>query len=192
MTVRAVPLPRWPLVVEGVTALAFGVLAWRYAATPELIPALLIAAWAGVVLTLTDLRCWRLPDIVTLPAYPILLVALAPTGRLLVATACGLAMAGIYLILWFGRPSGLGFGDVKLAGLIGLVSRSGQHRRRHHRRGRRAAARRAVGIRAAYHPERDPDQRVPLRARYDRGRAGGTAGGSLTAYLKDLVPCCAG
>ncbi|WP_061292189.1 prepilin peptidase [Herbidospora cretacea] len=120
--VRVVPLPKWPFVVEGVTALAFGVLAWRYAATPELVPALLIAAWAGVVLTLTDLRCRRLPDVVTLPAYPILLLALIPTGRLPVATACGLALAGIYLVLWFGRPSGLGFGDVKLAGLIGIVA----------------------------------------------------------------------
>ncbi|WP_051760428.1 A24 family peptidase [Herbidospora cretacea] len=117
-----VPVPRPPFVVEGVTGLLFGVLAWRYAATPELVPALLLAAWAGVVLTLTDLRTWRLPDVVTLPAYPILLAALAPTGRLMAATACGLAMAGIYLVLWFGRPSGIGFGDVKLAGLVGLVS----------------------------------------------------------------------
>ncbi|WP_066364190.1 prepilin peptidase [Herbidospora mongoliensis] len=120
--VRTVPVPLRPFVVEGVTGVAFGVLAWRHAATPELVPALLLAAWAGVVLTLTDLRCWRLPDIVTLPAYPILLIALAPTGRLMIATACGLALAGIYLILWFGRPSGIGFGDVKLAGLVGLVS----------------------------------------------------------------------
>ncbi|GAB1822429.1 prepilin peptidase [Herbidospora sp. RD11066] len=120
--VRVVPVPGKPFLVEGATGLAFGVLAWRYAAAPELIPALLLAAWAGVVLTLTDLRCWRLPDVITLPAYPILLAALVPTGRLMVAAACGLAMAGIYLILWFGRPSGLGFGDVKLAGLVGLVA----------------------------------------------------------------------
>nr|WP_062333851.1 A24 family peptidase [Herbidospora sakaeratensis] len=120
--VAVVPVPRRPFVVEAVTGLLFGVLAWRYADTSALIPALLLAAWAGVVLTITDLRTWRLPDVVTLPAYPVLLLALVPTGRLLVATACGLAMAGIYLILWFGRPSGIGFGDVKLAGLVGLVA----------------------------------------------------------------------
>ncbi|TKK77353.1 prepilin peptidase [Herbidospora galbida] len=120
--VGVVPVPRPPFVVEAVTGLLFGVLAWRYAPTPELVPALLLAAWAGVVLTITDLRTWRLPDVVTLPAYPVLLVALAPTGRLMVAAACGLAMAGIYLVLWFGRPSGIGFGDVKLAGLVGLVA----------------------------------------------------------------------
>ncbi|WP_062429259.1 prepilin peptidase [Herbidospora daliensis] len=120
--ITVVPVPRRPFVVEAITGLLFGVLAWRYAETPALIPAFLLAAWAGVVLTVTDLRTWRLPDVVTLPAYPVLLIALAPTGRLLVAAACGLAMAGIYLILWFGRPSGIGFGDVKLAGLVGLVA----------------------------------------------------------------------
>ena len=81
-----------------------------------------------VVLTATDLLVQRLPDALVLPAYPIALLATIGATlagevswhQVLVAAAC---MAGAWL-LFYGIAfftGGLGFGDVKLAGLIGLV-----------------------------------------------------------------------
>jgi leader peptidase (prepilin peptidase)/N-methyltransferase len=47
---------------------------------------------------------------------------LVPTGNLATAVICGSALAGMYALLWFIRPTALGLGDVKLAGLIGLLT----------------------------------------------------------------------
>jgi leader peptidase (prepilin peptidase) / N-methyltransferase len=94
-------------------------------------PATLALAWAAgaaVVLGAVDLLCHRLPDRVTYPAYAVcgaaLLVDAAVHGswtalvRALVAAAAAFAVAaGVAAI----APDGLGFGDVKLLGLLGLV-----------------------------------------------------------------------
>jgi leader peptidase (prepilin peptidase)/N-methyltransferase len=40
----------------------------------------------------------------------------------LAAVAAAGALAAVYAVLWFARPTGLGLGDVKLAGIIGLVA----------------------------------------------------------------------
>ncbi|GAA4202259.1 prepilin peptidase [Microbispora amethystogenes] len=119
--VRAAPLPRPPYLLEGVTALAAALAAWRIG------DGWVLAAWAyavpvGAALAEIDRRTWRLPDAITLPSYPILLVLLAPSGRLLPALASGCALGAVYAVLWFIRPAGLGLGDVKLAGLIGLLT----------------------------------------------------------------------
>lgn len=81
-----------------------------------------------VVLTATDLLVQRLPDALVLPAYPIALLAGAAAAltdevswhQMLVAAAC---MAGAWLLFYAIAffTGGLGFGDVKLAGLIGFV-----------------------------------------------------------------------
>jgi leader peptidase (prepilin peptidase) / N-methyltransferase len=70
----------------------------------------------------------RLPDRLTLPAYPFVLAMLAAAaagghdlaalGRALLG---GLALAGGYLLLAVARPGQIGGGDIKLAGLAGLV-----------------------------------------------------------------------
>ncbi len=119
--VRAAPLPRPPYLLEGVTALAAALAAWRVH------DGWVLAAWsyavvAGAALAEIDRRTWRLPDAITLPSYPILVVLLAPSGRLLPALASGCALGAVYAALWFIRPAGLGLGDVKLAGLIGLLT----------------------------------------------------------------------
>ncbi|WP_133306133.1 prepilin peptidase [Microbispora triticiradicis] len=119
--VRAAPLPRPPYLLEGVTALAAALAAWRVH------DGWVLAAWsyavvAGAALAEIDRRTWRLPDAITLPSYPILVALLAPSGRLLPALASGCALGAVYAVLWFIRPAGLGLGDVKLAGLIGLLT----------------------------------------------------------------------
>lgn len=82
----------------------------------------------GVALAAIDIAVQRLPDLLTLPAYPILIALLAVAaitshdGAALVrALLGGLALGGTYLILALLRPGQLGGGDIKLAGLAGLA-----------------------------------------------------------------------
>ncbi len=119
--IRIVPVPRGPYLIETVTAAVFALLTWRVADV-TLLAALLYAAVAGVTLAVIDWRTWRLPDAITLPSYPVVLGLVALTGNLLTAVICGCALGGVYLLLWFIRPAALGLGDVKLAGLIGLLT----------------------------------------------------------------------
>jgi leader peptidase (prepilin peptidase) / N-methyltransferase len=90
--------------------------------------ALVWAAGAGLVLAAVDLAVHRLPDRVLLPAVVACLTALlvdaAATGswpalgRAVLAGAAAFAVAALAGALSAG---GLGFGDVKLLGLIGLL-----------------------------------------------------------------------
>jgi leader peptidase (prepilin peptidase) / N-methyltransferase len=83
---------------------------------------------AAVVLAGVDLACHRLPDRVTYPAAVgcavLLLVDGAVTGtvpavlRAVVAAALSLVVAAAARLV---SPAGLGLGDVKLLGLLGLV-----------------------------------------------------------------------
>lgn len=90
------------------------------------LPAYLYLGWVGLALALIDVRCHRLPDALTLPSYPIalgLLGAAAVVGS--DGAALGRALAGMVVLGCFYRllaalPRGLGGGDVKLAGLLGL------------------------------------------------------------------------
>ena len=82
----------------------------------------------GVALAAIDIAVQRLPDLLTLPAYPILIALLAfaaiashDEAALLRALLGGLAMGGTYLVLALLRPGQLGGGDIKLAGLAGLA-----------------------------------------------------------------------
>lgn len=92
------------------------------------IPIPLALTWFAVLLTVTDLRHRRLPDALTLPAYPIagvLVVGAAGWGGgwpLAAGAALGTAVflgahAGIRLL----RPAAMGAGDVKLSGSLGAV-----------------------------------------------------------------------
>ena len=90
--------------------------------------ALAWAAGAAVVLAATDLSSHRLPDRVTYPAYAVcstaLLVDAAVLGTwsaLLTAVAAGATAFLVAGLGWFVSPQGLGLGDVKLLGLLGLL-----------------------------------------------------------------------
>ncbi|MEU8271263.1 A24 family peptidase [Sphaerisporangium sp. NPDC049002] len=119
--VRAVPVPAWPPLIELGTAAACALVAWRLAWTPAL-AAWSYAAVAGCALAVIDWRTQRLPDAITLPSYPIIALLLVPTGHLVAGLLGGLALAGVYAVLWFVRPGALGLGDVKLAGLAGMLT----------------------------------------------------------------------
>ena len=90
--------------------------------------ALAWAAGAGVVLAQVDLAVHRLPDRVTVPAYAAVAtallvdaVALGTWAALLRAVLAGAAAFGLAACAAVLSPRGLGFGDVKLLGLLGLV-----------------------------------------------------------------------
>ncbi|MFG3436416.1 prepilin peptidase [Nonomuraea sp. NPDC047897] len=117
-TLRTVPVPAWPPAVELATAAVAALVAWR-AGLPYVFLAL-----AGTTLAIIDWRTSRLPDAITLPAYPLLALSLLPAGELPRALLGAAALAAVYGVLWFARPAAMGLGDVKLAGLIGMAAAS--------------------------------------------------------------------
>ena len=102
-------------------------MALRFGPSPAL-PAFCYLAGIGVPLAVIDARCQRLPDALTLPSYPVALALLGFAALLLPGGAGhlagalgGLALAwGVFLFQVLLYPAGLGWGDVKLAGLLGL------------------------------------------------------------------------
>lgn len=122
------PFAPWVLAV--LTAALWAGLAWRLGGPGRLavLPAYLFFAVVGVALTWTDLDVHRLPDGLVGPAYPalgaLLVTASAATGQwraLLDAVLTGAALVLVYLLLWLPPWGGPGLGDVKLAGLVGLL-----------------------------------------------------------------------
>ncbi|GAA2514318.1 prepilin peptidase [Pilimelia columellifera] len=116
---------RYPL-VEAVTAMLFVAVTARLGLTPEL-PAYLYLTAVAVALAVIDLDVKRLPNTIVLPSYVVGAALLAPAviidGAWGTAVRGLLAMTvlfGIYFALALVYPGGMGFGDVKLAGLLGL------------------------------------------------------------------------
>ena len=116
-----------PFALELVTGTVLALVLGRFGAQPDTL-AFAYLAVLGVSLSAIDLAVNRLPDRLTLPAYPILIALLAvpavtqhDLGALLRALLGGLALFAGYLILAVAHPGGLGGGDVKLAGLVGLA-----------------------------------------------------------------------
>ena len=115
-----------PPVVEGATALLFVLGALRFGLSWEL-PAYLFLAAAGVLLAVVDLQHHLLPNRVVVPSIGIgallLLLAALPDRdweALLRALLGAAVLFLVFLVLALISPRGLGMGDVKLAGLIGL------------------------------------------------------------------------
>jgi len=117
---------RYPL-VELAAGLLFAVVALRFGPAWEL-PAYLYLAAMGVALSLIDLDVKRLPNAIVLPSYPVLagllLLPAVADGRWddYVRALVGMAaLFAFYFALAFVHPAGMGFGDVKLAGVLGLA-----------------------------------------------------------------------
>jgi leader peptidase (prepilin peptidase)/N-methyltransferase len=116
---------RYPL-VEVATGAVFVVLAMRIGLEPEL-PAFLYLGAIGVALWMIDLDVKRLPDAIVLPSYLVAGVLLLLAAVLdqdwsaLFRAVLGMAiLLAFYFLLAFIYPAGMGFGDVKLAAVMGL------------------------------------------------------------------------
>lgn len=116
---------RYPL-VELLTAVAFALVA-GFTRPVWAVPALLWLAAASIALSAIDLEHRRLPDMIVLPSYPVAAVLLGVAAlaegephRLLRAAICGAATWLFYFALVLIHPRGMGFGDVKLSGLLGM------------------------------------------------------------------------
>lgn len=113
--------------VEAVAAVFTGVVAGAVGPRPELLGFVFLALLA-VPLVFIDVAVHRLPDRLTLPAYPVLAglltVAALADGephRIVGVVTGGLVAGAGYLALVLIRPDQLGLGDAKLAGLLGLA-----------------------------------------------------------------------
>ncbi|WP_275106608.1 prepilin peptidase [Nocardioides caeni] len=121
---RAPISPRYPLVELG-TGIAFSLVAVRLGtdeAGLRVLPAYLAFTGIGIALALIDLDVKRLPDKIVLPSYPVLagLLLIGWDGEALWRALLGAAILGaFYFVVWFIAPGGMGFGDVKLAGIVG-------------------------------------------------------------------------
>jgi leader peptidase (prepilin peptidase) / N-methyltransferase len=116
---------RYPLVEFG-TALLFVAVTLRFGISAQL-PAYLYLSAVGVTLAMIDFDVRRLPDSIVLPSYVVSVLLLMPAGAVTgegwVAARALIGMAALwamYFTLMMAYPHGMGFGDVKLAGLLGL------------------------------------------------------------------------
>jgi leader peptidase (prepilin peptidase)/N-methyltransferase len=113
--------------VELAVAIMFALVAAVFGATVLAI-AFAYLAVVTVALAAIDLEHRRLPDALTLPAYPVLAVGIAIYAGMehewwiLIRALIGAAIVGgVYFALWLGYPKGMGFGDVKAAGMLGMA-----------------------------------------------------------------------
>jgi leader peptidase (prepilin peptidase)/N-methyltransferase len=130
---------RYPL-VEAATAVLFVLVAWRFA--PSVLDAqakaaaiagviqlvaFLYLAGVSVALALIDLDTHTLPNAIVYPSYVVGIVLLVASGLIAgesgAMLTAGVGMGGLfllYLVIALVSPGGMGFGDVKLAGVLGL------------------------------------------------------------------------
>lgn len=116
---------RYPL-VEASMGLVFVAVGYRVGADWAL-PGYLLFAWVLVVVAVIDVRTRKIPNRLTYPLTPALLVLLVGAAllsgqpnRALTAVIGGVAAFVVLLILALVQPRGMGMGDVKLAGFIGI------------------------------------------------------------------------
>ncbi|MDN4175641.1 A24 family peptidase [Nocardioides sp. SOB77] len=109
------------------SALAGALVGWSVGADWDLLPLAPLVP-VGVALAVVDWRTRLLPTKVIAPTY-LLTIALTlvtwvvtrDTDDLLRAFWGWLVAGGIFFLLWFVHPRGLGYGDVRLAGLLGIA-----------------------------------------------------------------------
>lgn len=91
------------------------------------LPAFVYLAAIGLALALIDLDVHRLPNALTLPSYIVGIVLLGVAAfvghspaSFVRALAGMVAMYCFYFLLVMVKPGGMGWGDVKLSGVLGL------------------------------------------------------------------------
>lgn len=118
--------PRYPL-IELVTAVLFAVTAVRLGDNWAL-PAFLVVVAGLIAISAVDLERFIVPNRILYPtlfiAAPLLLLAGAledDWSGVRTAAIGGLMAWGLLLVIHLISPKGMGFGDVRLAGLIGMI-----------------------------------------------------------------------
>lgn len=117
--------------VELGTAILFLLVAWKFESSNSHVLFILIAflylAAITVALALIDLSTHTLPNAIVLPSYVVGVVLLAFDGfasgdqKALIRAIIGAAVMWLlYLAMALMYPEGMGFGDVKFAGVLGL------------------------------------------------------------------------
>lgn len=116
---------RYPA-VELLTAVLFGIVAWSVGWAWTL-PAMLVFTAVLVALSAIDVDTKTIPNKVLYPAWAISAVLLAGGATLdgelerLPWAAAGAALGfGVLFAIWFAAPGGMGYGDVRLSGYLGL------------------------------------------------------------------------
>ena len=111
----------------GLAAVAGGILGWVLG-LDAVLPAWLVLVVAGTVLGYIDARTRFLPSVIIWPTYFVVAVGLVAaalaTGEwtsLRRAAIAGVIGFAVFYVLWFAFPRGVGFGDVRLSGLLGIA-----------------------------------------------------------------------
>jgi leader peptidase (prepilin peptidase) / N-methyltransferase len=121
---------RYP-VVEALTGAAFLGVAWWWLArqdgTAWALPALLYLVALSICLAAIDLATFRLPFWIVAPSYPVAAALLGIAGwaageassvvRMLIG---GVVAWSLYRLLHLIHPRGMGYGDVRLSGVLGM------------------------------------------------------------------------
>ncbi len=122
---RLHPLVAWPVLVLG-TALLFGLLVWRVGIRVDLAGYSALAA-VGVPLAAIDVVEQRLPHVLLLPSFPIV-IALFTVAAVVQRDWAGIiraligmsALFAVFLSIVVASRGGMGAANARLAGLLGL------------------------------------------------------------------------
>lgn len=129
ISVRKVDLevPNRPVLNAGFGALVGLVAGWGIGFN-WMLPVWVWIIGIGTVLSLIDLEHKRLPDRLVLPSYPVVAVLLilpsviyGDWSSYLRGIIAAVVSVAIYFVLALINPSGMGLGDVKLSGVLGLA-----------------------------------------------------------------------
>lgn len=118
---------RYPI-VELSTGVFFGIVAWKFHnSSAFMLIAFLYLAAVSVALALIDLDTHTLPNAIVLQSYVVGVILLGAAGiasggyGAMLRAVIGMAVLWlIYFGMAMAYPGGMGFGDVKLAGVLGL------------------------------------------------------------------------
>ena len=118
-------IPGFHPIVEVLCALLFLCAVWAIGLEWRILPALVLIP-VGLAVAAIDLRVLIVPTRLVWPALAVIVVVsvvaagLEGEWQLLLTSLVGVAsLAGPLFLLWFAVPSGMGFGDVRLAVLLG-------------------------------------------------------------------------
>lgn len=108
-----------------VTGALFAGAAIKFGAVPEL--AAYCVLFAGLVaISVADIRVRLVPRVILYPTLALMTLALVAAAAvaghwhpLLDAVIAGAAAFAVFFVIWFIAPRGMGFGDVRLAGVVG-------------------------------------------------------------------------